>query len=384
MIKSFMIMKKNIVLTGILSLFIMASCDSKYSAIDNAIYFGEAQTSNMKTVTITKEGANTELYVSLAKAAGGDVTASVVVDEEVLDRYNSRNGSNYLFLPEKFYKMGEGELVIKAGQLSSGMMNVEILPFDETLDVAEKYAIPVKIASADGVDMLKSASELVLLCDKLIETQTYHTGGGLGRGGVIVNYTCTEEEEMRLKEWTIEFLSYCERFGINAHNFNIKGPGNVQGIFCRYGELDHPEDELQVKLFDLPVYGIARYEPKKWNHIAITCDGTTVKIYKNGILDLTVDNPEPGKDFHITNIILKQGNPGAMSEFRLWNVARTQAELSHNMWAVNAKTPGLIHYWKMNDGAGSTVFKDAVENGIDLPIDMKNGTWKDQVFPPEQ
>ena len=376
-------MRKNIFSVGIISLLVVTSCDSGYAPLDNAVYFGEAQTTNLKTITITNDGAKTDLYAMLTKVANEDVVVSVVSDAAVLDRYNSRNGSNYLLLPENFYKFGADELVIKAGQLTSEMLPVEVFPFDETLNVSEKYAIPVKIASSYGMEKLESASEIVLLCDKLIETQTYHTTGGLGPSGTVADSPSSADETIMLHQWTIEFLSYCELFGTNAHNFNIKGM-TTQGIFCRYGELDHPKDELQVKVFNVPFYGIAKYEPKKWNHIAITCDGTIVKIYKNGVLDLTVDNPEPGKALEIASITLKQGNPGAMSEFRIWSVVRSQSEISHNIWAVNPKAEGLVHYWKMNDGPGSTTFKDAVENGLDLPIIKKNGTWKDQMFPPEQ
>lgn len=363
----------------------VGACDSKYSAIENAVYFGEAQTAASKTITVSDAGAVTDLYVSLARAAGNDVKVSIVADEAVLARYNSRNGTGYLPLPEKFYKLGNGQLVIEAGKYSSDIMRLDVLPFDETLDVSETYAIPVRIDSSEGADVLKSASEMVIICDKLIQTKTYHTNGGLGASGIVSRYTCTDEELEYLGEWTIEFLSYCESFGTNAHNFNIKGrEAKVAGIFCRYGELDHPKDELQVKVFNVPYYGIARYEPKKWNHIAITCDGSIVKIYKNGVLDLTVDNPDPGAKLELGSLTLKQGNMGAMSEFRIWRTARSQSDISHNMWMVNPKSEGLVHYWKMNDGLGATKFKDSVESGFDMPITAKSGTWKDQVFPPEQ
>lgn len=109
-----------------------------------------------------------------------------------------------------------------------------------------------------------------------------------------------------------------------------------------------------------------------------------MKIYKNGVLDLTVDNPDPGAKLELGSLTLKQGNMGAMSEFRIWRTARSQSDISHNMWMVNPKSEGLVHYWKMNDGLGATKFKDSVESGFDMPITAKSGTWKDQVFPPEQ
>lgn len=383
MTKLYMKMKKNIFLAGILSLFMVASCDSKYSVIENAVYFGDAQNTNLKTVTVNKEGAMTEIYAALAKVKDSDVKLSVVTDEAVLAKYNSRNGSNYFLLPEKFYKLGTNELVIKAGQLTSQMLPVEVLPFDETLEVSEKYAIPVRLVSPEGVDLLESASEMVILCDKIIETRTYHTRGGLGAGGMVAEFKNGDKATDELMSWTVEFLSYCESFGTNAHNISIDSEDGGS-IFCRYGELDHPKDEIQFKVHRIPFYGIARYEPKKWNHIALTCDGYVMKLYKNGILDLTVDYPEPGKPTKVSMITVKHGNKGSLSEFRIWSVARTQAEISHNMYAVNPKSEGLLHYWKIDDGPDATVFKDYAGNGRDLTISNKSGTWQDQVFPPEQ
>ncbi|MBF1371791.1 MAG: hypothetical protein HXN18_08365, partial [Porphyromonas sp.] len=46
-----------------------------------------------------------------------------------------------------------------------------------------------------------------------------------------------------------------------------------------------------------------------------------------------------------------------MSEVRFWSVVRTASQIRQNRYAVDPTTPGLMAYWKLDDGAG-TSFKE--------------------------
>jgi hypothetical protein len=51
---------------------------------------------------------------------------------------------------------------------------------------------------------------------------------------------------------------------------------------------------------------------------------------------------------------------GALDEVRLWNVARTPAELQLWLGAeVSGVEPGLVAYWRFNEGLGTTVADDS-------------------------
>ena len=106
-----------------------------------------------------------------------------------------------------------------------------------------------------------------------------------------------------------------------------------------------------------------------WYHVAGTYDGTNLKVYVNGVLEGTYAY---SGNFSSTANELKIGGglsnnteyfPGSISDVRLWNVARTAAEISasYNL-ELNGNEPGLIALYKMDEGAGSTLGNSATGN----------------------
>lgn len=100
----------------------------------------------------------------------------------------------------------------------------------------------------------------------------------------------------------------------------------------------------------------------RWQHIAGTWDGTTWKIYQNGELAGSgawagplVSSSSPvtigsNSEFNTTKF------GGIIDELRVWNVARSQAEIQEAMsHELTGSEAGLVSYWSMNEGAGQTV-----------------------------
>jgi hypothetical protein len=85
-----------------------------------------------------------------------------------------------------------------------------------------------------------------------------------------------------------------------------------------------------------------------WGHIAITRSGTNLKVYVNGIEDAT------GRWGGVLNIkAIGRGNrgyyKGMMDEIRIWDIARSEAEISAGYEAeVEPNTLRLIGYWNFN------------------------------------
>ena len=85
-----------------------------------------------------------------------------------------------------------------------------------------------------------------------------------------------------------------------------------------------------------------------WGHIAITRSGTDLKVYVNGVEDAT------GRWNGILKIkAIGRGNRGyyggMMDEIRIWDIARSGAEISAGYEAeVDPNTLGLIGYWNFN------------------------------------
>jgi len=110
----------------------------------------------------------------------------------------------------------------------------------------------------------------------------------------------------------------------------------------------------------------------QWNHIAMTYDGSSLKFYLNGQLDASINtnaiplqNTEPvkiGKEISAYTPFA-----GKMDEVRIWNKARTQAEIQADMThPLTGTETGLVGYWQFNENAGNTV--------TDLAVNDNNGT----------
>jgi Concanavalin A-like lectin/glucanases superfamily len=102
-------------------------------------------------------------------------------------------------------------------------------------------------------------------------------------------------------------------------------------------------------------------EPGRWTHIAVVFNGTQRLHYINGELAATF--PETGplttstSEMRIGSDVSWQFPPtGAIDEVRLWNVARTEAELRANFnRAITSPEGGLIAVWGLNGNASDVI-----------------------------
>ena len=109
----------------------------------------------------------------------------------------------------------------------------------------------------------------------------------------------------------------------------------------------------------------------QWNHLAGVFQGDSLKLYLNGNLvaaEATTDTiTNPNGATYIGECTHPQGAGrffnGKMKELRIWNVARTQAEIQNNMNLVPASGTSLLARYDFNQGAG-TVLQDKTNNAI--------------------
>lgn len=115
-----------------------------------------------------------------------------------------------------------------------------------------------------------------------------------------------------------------------------------------------------------------------WTHVAITYDGSILRMYIDGNLDMSYSgtnliktnskNVNMGKDATGGGAF-----PGYQDEIRIWNIARTQEQINEykNRCLVGSET-GLVGYWKYDEGSGTTI--------IDASIYNNNGTKYGPVY----
>lgn len=341
--------------------------DAKYSVLRNQAYIEQTDTkANIaKSVVVADEGVSyAELSVRLSDVQSEDSQFELVVDPTILERYNEVNGTNYLLYPEAQHKIANKQLTITAGGTRSLPINVEIQPLtQEQRKSGEKYAIPFSLKSKDGkVAILSGGSDLLYTLNPVIVTSVPVLGtdnlAGFGNTSYM-GLTATSEAEIEMPAWTVEFRVNMN--GFNRNNQALFGSwGTNSEIYIRFGDAGTPFNTLQVKFggtqFDK---SNTIFSPNTWYHIAVVYDGSLLTLYVNGQKDLDTDKVA-GKVFNLGKVlhVANSGqawfvNRAMMSEMRVWKVARTQKQLIENEYGISPKTPGLLHYWKMNEGEGN-------------------------------
>jgi concanavalin A-like lectin/glucanase superfamily protein len=98
----------------------------------------------------------------------------------------------------------------------------------------------------------------------------------------------------------------------------------------------------------------------EWTHIAVVFDGAHRLHYINGELVNTFAETGPLttsiSPVRIGSDVSWEHTPsGTIDEVRLWNVARTQAQIRAGMSGLNAVAPGLVALWPFNFNANDVV-----------------------------
>ncbi|BAQ90819.1 hypothetical protein [uncultured Mediterranean phage uvMED] len=113
-----------------------------------------------------------------------------------------------------------------------------------------------------------------------------------------------------------------------------------------------------------------------WQHIAVvrSADTDDVRIYKNGVLvetesSVLSDNDPTGADSAEQKLYLGKNfanskfYDGEMAHVRIWSVARNATQIARNyLRSVDNTATGLVGYWKLNEGTGTTVLDSSTNS----------------------
>ncbi len=133
--------------------------------------------------------------------------------------------------------------------------------------------------------------------------------------------------------------------------------------------------------------------PGRWYFVAKTFDGTTLKLYVNGVEDASsaTTGAAPGPDLSIGSYTDGQGYEfnGRVDEVRIYNRSLTASEIValYNLGAEKIspkmKNSDLIGYWSFDQGSGTIApdFSSSQKNGILTNFASPSTTtsgWKEQ------
>lgn len=348
-----------------LGALLLTGCnDAEYDTLSNQAYILQTNTnanSSLK-LTVGAEVATTTLNVRLSDVANVESRYRLVYDTAVVNEYNRLNETPYASLPQESFSLSSEETTIEAGTSVSTPITLTVPPYSEALKASgKKYAIGFRLENTSGnASVLPSGSKIVYILDQVVIQpvvvldQSHYVSQNL-----VKNYPLTE--------WTVEM-------NINKHILYTEvGRGNNQAIFgagpdeiyIRFGDAPIEGNRLQIKTQGTQMNSLALFNEHTWYHLAFVCTGTKLYLYVNGQLDNSMDLPGKTTNVNSINICSPStywlGN-AMYSEVRFWQRARSQAEIANNMYACDPTTPGLITYYKMNEGEGYS-FRDASGNG---------------------
>ncbi len=356
---------KSILAGMALGALLLTDCnDAEYDTLSNQAYILQTNTnanSSLK-LTVGAEVATTTLNVRLSDVANVESRYRLVYDTAVVNEYNRLNETPYASLPQESFSLSSEETTIEAGASVSTPITLTVPPYSEALKASgKKYAIGFRLENTSGnASVLPSGSKIVYILDQIVIQpvvvldQSHYVSQNL-----VKNYPLTE--------WTVEM-------NINKHILYTEvGRGNNQAIFgagpdeiyIRFGDAPIEGNRLQIKTQGTQMNSLALFNEHTWYHLAFVCTGTKLYLYVNGQLDNSMDLPGKTTNVNSINICSPStywlGN-AMYSEVRFWQRARSQAEIANNMYACDPTTPGLITYYKMNEGEGYS-FRDASGNG---------------------
>jgi len=146
-------------------------------------------------------------------------------------------------------------------------------------------------------------------------------------------------------------------------------------LIARYRESDTNYDAVLSDLTGCDAY----------RHYACVWDASTIYLYVDGSLVDSTNRGSDATDLDIAYIgVDAQGgfsdpeaeyyHKGLVDDLRVWSDKRTQSEIDNNKdKELVGNEAGLIGYWKLNDGSGSTA-EDATANNNDGTL-HNSPTW---------
>lgn len=389
-------MKKHIFL-ALAAVFCMAGCKDGAEYSDKVFVTG---TLNSNTIRfLVEENSTLGMTVSSSAKAQSDVKVTLAADPSLLDAYNASTGRNCILPPDGSYQIEGGEVTISTGQSQSSQL--KIVADGSKLQEGVSYCLPVSIISVegDGLSALGSAQTAYVLFQKVISIKAAYLAKtysfdvpGFGEDDSPVKALSQMTLEMKIKPISfggISSLVGCEenflfRFGDGAGNPDNK----LQLAKASIGTASHPDKKDHYE-----AWADDAFDTGSWHHFAAVYDGQYLSVYldneriqfvetKNGgtiNLSMAYDGHSWDDTFAIGRSVGHQRMfDGCVSECRVWNIARTQAELQDGICYVDPTTPGLVAYWRFNgelQSDGSVL--DETGHGYNAYPSNSNPQWVD-------
>lgn len=376
-----------------LALAAVAFCGCQESAeYQPVIYMTDAQANPTNAIRVEATPASIDISVSASEAVGRETTIVLETRPDLLEAYNATYGKAYAVLPESSYELPETTVTIKEGFITSNSVKFTVTSMEDFVE-GTTYCMPVAIRSTDGTMPVLEPSRTVFL---VVQTPVFSKGVYIGTGNKYKVPAFRNLDELKaMSKVTLECRIYVSAFTTNSNKISsIMGVEGNLGL--RFGDVKIDKDQMQVCVGqEFQPAASMHFETKKWYHVATVWDGKTLDLFVDGkyaggmATDGRTVNISGDTDTYGFGIGAfgqwDSGRPlnGYIAEARVWNTARTAAELANNMNYIDPQTEGLVAYWRMNayesNGSGN-IIKDETGHGYDAQGGSSNPTFLDAMW----
>lgn len=389
---------------------LFAACnDYEYaekSPFDNGAYIDVAEAKVSESVTFKKTltQVTKSFKARLSYPASEDVTVTFSVAPALVTQYNAKHSTAYGMLDAAHYSLPQASVTIAAGEAVSVPLSIDFVKLDE-LEIDATYLVPLTIESVTGgVGPMNGSKTLYYLVKRssAITTAANMKDNYFAVPGFDTDDTGDVVDNM--PAITYEALIYVNDFAYGGPKNPDKAyistiMGCEQHFLMRIGDSDFPLQQLQMQgpAGKFPQADNSKLlQANTWYHVALTWDiaSQIIIFYVNG---QEQSRSEAYGTSEITSISLKKSKHGFfigrsfnddmrqlngnIAEARVWSVARTGKEIWENMYDIDPQTPGLVAYWKFDEGEGN-VSIDLTGNGNNAIAD-KDVLWPEGIEIPQ-
>ncbi len=344
---------------------------------DNSLYVTTKAVTDDLLIKPEITSASREITYRIAQPASNDVVIEFEANPSLNAAYNLIYSDNAFALGEEYYSLSVNKTTIKKGDVSSENIIINFHNTDK-LNNTKRYVLPITITNASNINVLDSKRTVYFVFKG---AALINVVADISKMYFPINWTSNVEEMSII---TVEALVRSSDWVAGRDNA-LSSIFGIEGVFLvRVGDGDRPRDQVQVVApggnFPGP-NAVAGLPVNEWVHIAVVYNSITKErlLYKDGILvygDESANSPISltsscyiGRSWDDSRWL-----PGEISEVRIWNIARSAAEIAENSYGINPKTEGLVSYWKFNEGAGSDI-KDYTENGNNISAKGGVTSW---------
>lgn len=337
-------------------------------------------------MTGTLTSSNVRFLVDGQSSIGLTVTSTTKVDTDVkinlkaapdlLEAFNTSTARNCQLPPEGSYTIEGTQVMIDTGKYQSTQLKVSA--DSDKLQEGVSYCIPISITSVEGGSMkvLEPSRTAYVMLTKVISVKA----ANLNRNNCfdIPSFGYEDSPVAALEQMTLEMKVLPVSFPTTPSSANGISSlcGCEENFLFRFGDgAGNPTNKLQLSKGSIGTathpdqkdhydsWTDKEFETGHWLHFAAVYDGQYLRVYLDGEQIHFVETRNGGTinlsmsyDGHTWDDTFAIGRSvgyqrmfnGYISECRVWNVARTTAQLEDGICYVDPTSEGLVAYWRFN------------------------------------